>query len=53
MIRHEHIRVYCAAATICSFAKAFQIKASIDIAEKARGTIDPALDDMKRTPGKL
>jgi hypothetical protein len=53
MIRHEHIRVYRAAATICSLAQAFKIKASVDVAEKACSPIYPALDDVKRNPGKL
>jgi hypothetical protein len=53
VIRHEHIRVHGAAATIRSFAEAFEIKTSIDIAEKTCSTIYPALDDVKRNPGKL
>jgi hypothetical protein len=45
--------VYGAAATICRFAQAFEIKTSIDVAEKARSTVYPALDDMKRSPCEL
>jgi hypothetical protein len=53
MIRHEHIRVHGTAAAICRLTQAFKIKTSIDIAKKARGAIDPTLDDMKRNPRKL
>jgi hypothetical protein len=53
MIRHEHIRVHCAAAPIRSFGEAFKIKTPIDIPEKTSSTIYPALYDVQRNTGKL